>query len=53
MAAVRHLELLLVTLEAWTTREVFLLTGSLYSNFVSIGFIFAKISLIEDFASLA
>jgi len=50
MAAVGHLELFLAT---WTTHEVFLLTGSLCSNFVSIGFIFPKISPMEHFASLA
>jgi len=38
---------------SWTTHEVFLLTWSLCLNFVSIGFIFAKISPIEHFASLA
>jgi len=37
----------------WTTHEAFLLTGSLCSNFVSIGFMFPKISPIEHFASLA
>jgi len=37
----------------WTTHEVFLLTWSLCLNFVSIGFIFAKISPIERSTSLA
>ena len=35
MAAVDHLELFLVTMD---THNVFLLTGSLCSNFASIGF---------------
>jgi len=38
---------------SWTTHKVLLLTWSLCSNFVSIGFIFAKISPIEHFTSLA
>jgi len=37
----------------WTTHEVLLSTWSLYLNFMSIGFIFAKISPIEHFANLA
>ena len=50
MAAVCHLELLF---GYSGPSKVFLLTWSLCSNFVSIGFIFAKISPIEHFTSLA